>query len=68
MNLQRKMAAHRYSTIKVLKDLAKLKTESDVIVVIRFDADVQGDVEDKERQQRERICWFWLIIGCMACL
>ena len=56
MNLQRKMAAHRYSTIKVLKDLAKLKTESDVIVVIRFDADVQGDVEDKvSRKQRNNL-------------
>ena len=32
---------------KVVNDLAKFKSESDVIVANRFDADILGDVQDK---------------------
>ena len=32
---------------KVVNNLAKFKSESDVIVANRFDAEVLGDVEDK---------------------
>ena len=32
---------------KVVNDLEKFKSESDVIVANRFDADILGDVEDK---------------------